>query len=364
MKRRRTLMLMRRVLLQVTEGRLDVLLLTEDQVVTAPKNFTSLQLLQQNTSSYSSVGARHRRWSSGTCGSPKGRRPTTATDRMESLLLALRGVAAAQDLLSFLTKAQPGHFLVPWRTGLIFTLLKVDVNCAFILLEDTERLMFFDILTEDWRNEDNETVLVLSHKDLKNMINEVENYKTEMADLLHSIQFRWFDTWLLVSKAIRKVRNVHGSLNMVTLLINLIVSDDTKTPESWHHCQFVCGIQQDDEPLTMKCTRAAVLTLRVAQRIARYPMLGSSMSQLSEEQRKVFLKAAVEHDLEMLFDFLTAEEGLLPALRAALSCGMVPLGQVLDNEQEILKMFKEYEKQLPVLSTYIDEDYYVNLGGR
>ncbi|XP_063865674.1 uncharacterized protein LOC135103412 isoform X1 [Scylla paramamosain] len=339
----------------VTDGRLDVLLLSGYQIVTAPKSFTSLQLLEQNSPSYRSANTRHRRWSIGTCGSLKNRRPKTPNARIEALLLALRGVAAAQDLLSFLTEVQPGHFLVPLRTQLLFTLLKVDVNCAFIFLEDTERVMFFDIMTEDWRNEDNESVLVLSHQDLKMMVKEVMNYKMEMTNLLHGIQYRWYDIWLLISKALQKVDDIHDSLNVVRLLIDIIVSDDTMTPDISHHCQSVCGLQKDDDPLTLKCTRAALLTLRVAQRIARYPVIGSGMSQLSESQRMTFLKGAMQHDLGRLVEFLSTEEGLLPAVRAALPCGMVSLRPVIDNEHDILKMLEQYEKELLILSTYRDD---------
>ncbi|XP_045104350.1 uncharacterized protein LOC123499881 [Portunus trituberculatus] len=339
----------------VTEGDLDVLKLSGYQIVTAPKSFTSLQLLEQNARRSRSANTRHRRWSIGTCGSLKNRRPRTAIARIEALLLALRGVAAAQDLLSFLTEVQPGHFLVPLRTQLLFTLLKVDVNCAFIFLEDTERLMFFDIMTEDWRSEDKESVLVLSHQDLEKMVIEVMNYEIEMTNLLHTTQYRWFDVWLLLSKALRKVDDIHDSLNVVRLLIDLIVSDDTMTLNNSHHCQSVCGVQKDDEPLTLKCTRAALLTLRVTQRIARYPVLGSGMSQLSETQRMTFLKGAVQHDLGRLVEFLSNEEGLLPAVRAALPCGMVSLRRVIDNEQDLLKMLEQYEKELLLLSTYRDE---------
>lgn len=323
--------------------------------MTAPKSFTSLQLLNLNSPSYRSANTRHRRWSIETCGSLKTRTPKTPAARIEALLLALRGVAATQDLLSFLTEVQPGHFLVPLRTQLLFTLLKLDVDCAFVFLEDTERLMFFDIMTEDWRNEDNESVLVLSHQDLKKMVTEVMNYKLEMTNLLHSIQYRWYDVWLLFSKALRNVNDVHDSLNVVKLLIDLIVSDDTITPDISHHCQSVCGVQENDEPLTLKCTRAALLTLRVAQRIARYPVLGSGMSQLSEKQRTAFLKGAVEHDLGRLVEFLSTEEGLLPAVRAALPCGMVSLRRVIENEQDLLKMLEQYHKELLMLSTYRDK---------
>ena len=278
--------------------------------------------------------------------------------------MALRGVAAAQDLLDFLKEQQPGHFLVPLRTGLLFTLLKKDVNCAFIFLEDTERLMFFDILTEDWRNEDNETVLMLSHQDLKNMIAEAEGYKTEMTSLLHRIQFRGFDTWQLVNKAIQNTRDVRSSLNIVKLLIDLVVSNNTMMPEMSHHCQSVCGEQQDNENTTLNCVRAALLTFRVANRIARYPVIGSGMSQLSEKQRKKLLKSAVEHDLERLVEFLNFEEGLLPTIRAAIPCGLVPLSQVLNNKQALLKMLKEHEKELLVLSTIQDEEVYDTFGGK
>ncbi|MPC15421.1 Thrombospondin-type laminin G domain and EAR repeat-containing protein [Portunus trituberculatus] len=203
----------------VTEGDLDVLKLSGYQIVTAPKSFTSLQLLEQNARRSRSANTRHRRWSIGTCGSLKNRRPRTAIARIEALLLALRGVAAAQDLLSFLTES-------------------------------------------------------------------------------------------------------------------------------------VCGVQKDDEPLTLKCTRAALLTLRVTQRIARYPVLGSGMSQLSETQRMTFLKGAVQHDLGRLVEFLSNEEGLLPAVRAALPCGMVSLRRVIDNEQDLLKMLEQYEKELAKSVTY------------
>lgn len=274
-------------------------------------------------------------------------------DRSEALLVGLRVVAAAQDLHDVLTEAQPGQFIVAWRTWLFYTLLKMDVNCAFILLEDTNTLMFFDIVTDDWRNEDNETVIVLSHKDLINMRTEVENYMTEMIRWLHSIQFRWTDRFSLVSKAVRKVSDIRTSLNIVKILTELIVSDYTMTPESSDHCRWLCAAPQNEKAVLANCTHAAELTLLAAQRISRYTVLGSGLMQLSQEQRHLLLDAAVQHDLGRLVEFLDGEDGLLDVLRAAIYCGVTPRGQ---NYGVVLEMLEEYEKILLFRATYLDKD--------
>lgn len=341
------------VLCQVTGSRLDVLLLTGNQQVTAPKTFSSFHMLQGDSSVYGHVKARRRRWPSGVCGSPKARKSTTPKDRTEALLVALRGVAAAQDLLGLLSEARPGQFGVPWRTSLFFSLLKMDVNCAFILLEDTNKLMFFDILTEDWRNEDNETVLVLNQKDLTYMQDEVENYLTEIINWLYGIQFRWTDQWLLVSKAVRKVSDVRNSLITVKILREVIVNNHTMTPEKSDHCRWVCAASQTEKAGLANCTQAAFLALRVAQRIARYPVLGSRLMQLSEGQRQLLLNAAVQHDLGRLVEFLADEDRLLTVLGAAIYCGLTPRGQGYDD---VLGMLEEYEKKLLYISTYLNND--------
>ncbi|XP_050727913.1 uncharacterized protein LOC127004357 isoform X2 [Eriocheir sinensis] len=338
----------------ITEGSLDILLLTGNQKVTAPKTFSSLHMLQRDSSGYGHVGVRRRRWSSGICGSPKTRESMNPKDRSEALLIALRGVAAAQDLRDLLAKAQPGQFIVPWRTWLFYTLLKMDVNCAFILLEDTNMLMFFDIVTNDWRNEDNETVMVLSHKDLTNMLTEVENYITEMTSWLHSIQFRWTDRFSLVSKAVRKVSDIRTSLNIVKILTELIITDYTMTPESSDHCRWLCAAPQSEMAGLANCTQAATLTLLAGQRISRYPVLGSGLMQLSKEQRQLLLDAAVQHDLGRLVEFLGAEDGLLAVLRAALYCGLTPRGQNYDGV--VLEMLEDYERTLLFRATYMDKD--------
>lgn len=325
---------------------MDVLLLTEDQVVTAPKSFTSLQLLQQNSPSYGSAGARRRRWSSGICGSPKGRRPTTPTDRREGLLLALRGMAAAQDLLSFLTEARPGHFLVPGQSLNFFTLLTQNVDCAILSLEDDSNLKLHEVLdTVKWGNTTILKQYEFPSKTITEIIGNIQRYIVKEELELRKISLDVNDFQMLLDRVRGENAPTRRDLRILNYLIDITNNHELESLHfelSFHNCLLVCPEIQENMPDREKIQKICIPDIstlfEALKSISRYSTIINGMKQLPAHHSQILKAGVVEYLLGQLLRSIRRKEHLRKQIYAAAVCGLSPEGS--EESQQMLSIYQ------------------------
>ncbi|XP_063865670.1 uncharacterized protein LOC135103410 isoform X1 [Scylla paramamosain] len=331
----------------VTEGRLDVLLLSGYQIVTAPKTFTSLHLLEQNSPSYRSANTRHRRWSSGNCGLPRNRRPETRTTRIEALLLALRGVAAAQDLLTFLTEVQPVHFLAPGQNPSFFNLLMQNVDCAIFSLEDNGNLKLHEILDAiKWHNT---TVFIQNEfytDTVTELIGNIQSYLVKEKLELKKVTLDADD--LLMIKNMKRDDSTRRDLLILDYLIDITSNHESENLPSeifLRNCLLFCpGFQKnfpDKKKMQMSCIPEILTVFKALKTISRYSAIITEMRQLPAHISQMLKAGVVQYLLGQLLRSVSEKGQLRKQVYAAVVCRLSPEGS-----EEYQQMLLTYRRQL------------------
>ncbi|XP_045104115.1 uncharacterized protein LOC123499741 isoform X2 [Portunus trituberculatus] len=333
--------------LTVTEGRLDVLLLSGYQIVTAPKTFTSLQLLEQNAPNYRSASIRRRRWSSENCELPRNRRPKTLTARIETLFLVLRGVAAAQDLLIFLTEIQPGQFLVPGQNLNFFNLLMQNVDCAILYLENNGNLKLHETLDAiKWHNT---TVFIqneLPTDNMTEMIGNIQSYLVQEKLELKKVTLNADD--LLLINNLKKVDSTRRDLLILDYLIDITSNHELENlpSEIFHrNCLLFCPAFheniRDRKKMQMSCIPEILTVFKAMKTISKYSAIITEMKQLSAHSYQILKAGVVRYLLGQLLRSVSEKKELRKQVYAAVVCRLSPEGS-----EEYQQMLITYRREL------------------
>ncbi|MPC15418.1 Aggrecan core protein [Portunus trituberculatus] len=333
--------------LTVTEGRLDVLLLSGYQIVTAPKTFTSLQLLEQNAPNYRSASIRRRRWSSENCELPRNRRPKTLTARIETLFLVLRGVAAAQDLLIFLTEIQPGQFLVPGQNLNFFNLLMQNVDCAILYLENNGNLKLHETLDAiKWHNT---TVFIqneLPTDNMTEMIGNIQSYLVQEKLELKKVTLNADD--LLLINNLKKADSTRRDLLILDYLIDITSNHELENlpSEIFHrNCLLFCPAFheniRDRKKMQMSCIPEILTVFKAMKTISKYSAIITEMKQLSAHSYQILKAGVVRYLLGQLLRSVSEKKELRKQVYAAVVCRLSPEGS-----EEYQQMLITYRREL------------------
>ncbi|XP_050727917.1 uncharacterized protein LOC127004358 isoform X2 [Eriocheir sinensis] len=356
--------------LTVSEGRLDVLLLSGDQQVTAHKMLSSLHVLRSDSPD---VGTRRRRWSSESCGSSKANKPKTPKDRSEALLLSLKGVAAARHLLSYLVKAPQGILLVPGHSLHFFKALTQNVACAISSLEDDSCFKLYNILQEvEWINSTTQDGTLLTRKTVLEIISNVKRYIVKEERELKKIR--------LTSNDLLKIRDVTGrntpTRQDIVILSSLI---SVARNHELHHlppdilfnnCVLVCPeIRENmavDKNLQKTCTPSITPIFKALRSMSQYSSIIRRMWHLSTRHFGMLETGVIHHLLGRLLQTVRMHKQLRKQIYAAAVCGISPEGgkqslQVLikyrqEVHREALNLFvSRTKREAPVANDELAE---------
>lgn len=329
----------------MNEGRLDVLLLTGDQQVTAHKMLSSLHVLRSDSFD---VGTRRRRWSSERCVSSKANKPKTPKDRSEALLVALKGVAAARHLLSFLVKGPQGLMLVPGHSLHFFKSLTQNVACAISSLENDSCLKLHNILQEvEWINSTTQDGTLLSRKTILEIISNLKRYIVKEERELKKIR--------LSSNDLLEIRDVTGR-NTLTRQDIVILSSFISVARNhelhnlppdilFNNCVLVCPeIQENmavDKTLQKACTPNITAIFKALRSMSQYSSIIRRMWHLSTRHFGMLETGVIHHLLGRLLQTVRMHKQLRKQIYAAVVCGISP-----DGGKQSLQMLIKYRQEV------------------
>lgn len=330
----------------MNEGRLDVLLLTGDQQVTAHKTLSSLHVLRSNSLD---VGTRRRRWSSESCGFSKTSKLMIPKDRSEALLVALKGVAAARHLLSFLVKAPQGILLVPGHRLHFFKSLTQNVACAISSLQDDSWLELHSILQEvEWINSTTQDGTLLSRKAILEAISNVKRYIVKEERELKKIR--------LSSNDLVKIRDFTGR-NSITRQDIVILSSLISVARNHellplppgilvNNCVLVCPqIREEmavDKKLQKTCAPNIAPIFEALRSISQYSfILRRAWQHLSTRHFRMLETGVTHHLLGRLLQTVRIDKQLRKQISAAAVCGIAP-----EEGKQSLQMLVKYRREV------------------
>lgn len=307
---------------------MDVLLLTEDQQVTSRKTLASFHVLQ--TDSFD-IGARRRRWSLGICGSRKVWTAKNPKYRSEAVLMALRGVAAAQDLLDFLVEAPQGLLFVPEKHTSFFKLLTHNPACAISSLEDDCCLKLPNILHDvEWINGTAQGAF--SRVTIMVMINNVKEYihkeKMELGKVILSI-----DDLLMIHEVSRQDALTRQDVLILNSLVSLARNHEVHylPPDVLlTNCMLVCPEIREAVPSRKKLQKTCAPDISpVFKSLNSMSLLSSiirSVWHLPTHHLEILEASVIRYFLVRLLQTVRGKKHLRTQIWAAEVCAISPEG--------------------------------------
>lgn len=341
--------------IQMRDNQLQVLRKVGNQVVTASKTFTLIQLVYQAIPS-TDYTMRQRRGlfdvNNASCWLNGKQSNTTEEEdpHGKKFLWALRSLVASRDLLSFLLHHESLGLSVPHQYKHFFDkLTKEDVACAFSLIDNDDGLLLIDILDPDFTNDMERHSLNLTTDTVGTLTAKVKEFSAQVELQLRNLELSWHDSFYIFTHT-RSSRLPHKEdFYVLKLLIYMYsginIMNDTQTNSA---CELVCPKMKGEniypKGLRKLCCPGITSVYKALERILGYRALIRTLTKLPTNQMQVLKMTVVEHYLGRFLGVVRGDKGLEMILQVAVLCEVSPGNQ--SNQREVLEMLVAYQREL------------------